>query len=68
MVLMKLATINGRCAELGIVLTFGCLNVSSVGSPGEIAVNSFQTLPDKNNNYLILGNEQSCRYGAIMID
>ena len=34
----------------------------------EIAVNSFQTLPDKENNYLISGNEQSCRYGAIMIN
>src|SRR3989337_1825106 len=50
------------------VLTFGCVNRSSPGSPGASAVNTFQTLRDKENNYLISGNEQSCRYGAIMID
>ena len=68
MVLMKLARISGRCEELGSSTYFRLLNVSSVGSPGEIEVNFFQTLPDKENNYLISGNEQNSRYGAIMID
>ena len=52
-----------------IVLTFRCLNCSFFGSPGVFEVNFFQTLPaDKENNYLISENEQSCRYDAIMID
>ena len=46
--------INRRCAEHAtIVLTFGCLNCSFFGSPGAFLVNFFQTLPDKENNYLI---------------
>ena len=36
-----------------IVLTFGCLNCSFFGSPEVFEVNLFQTLPDKENNYLI---------------
>ena len=36
-----------------IVLTFGCLNCSSFGSPGAFLVNFLQTLPDKQNNYFI---------------
>ena len=36
-----------------IVLTFGCLNCSFFGSPGAFLVNFLQTLPDKENNYLI---------------
>ena len=41
-----------------IVLTFECLNFSFFGSPGVFEVNLLQTLPDKENNYLISGNEQ----------
>ena len=56
MVLMKLALeslgdARGICYY--IVLTFGCLNCSFFGSPGAFLVNFFQTLPDKENNYLI---------------
>ena len=61
MVLMKLAleSIARRRAEHGtIVLTFGYLNSSSFGRPGAFEVNLLQTLPDKENNYLISGNEQ----------
>src|SRR3990170_7358534 len=69
MVLMKLALESlGDARNMLVVLTFGCLNCSFFGSPGAFEVNFFQTLPDKENNYLISGNEQSCRYGAIMID
>ena len=71
MVLMKLALESLGDAwniHATIVLTFGCLNCSFFGSPGAFVVNFLQTLPDKENNYLISGNEQSCRYGAIMID
>ena len=56
MVLMKLAleSIVRRRAEHGtIVLTFGYLNCSFFGSPGAFLVNFLQTLPDKENNYLI---------------
>ena len=56
MVLMKLAleSLAMRCAEHAtIVLTFGCLNCSFFGSPGAFLENFFQTLPDKENNYLI---------------
>ena len=54
MALMKVARINGRCTKHAtIVLTFGCLNSSSFDSPGTSLVNFLQTLPDKENNYLI---------------
>ena len=41
-----------------VLLTFGYVHRSSPGSPGACAVNTFQTLRDKENNYLISGNEQ----------
>ena len=41
-----------------IVLTSGCLNCSFFGSPRVFEVNLLQTLPDKENNYLISANEQ----------
>ena len=45
---------TSRCTEHAtIVLTFGCLNCSSFGSPGAFLVNFLQTLTDKENNYLI---------------
>src|SRR3954469_3373852 len=55
MVLMKLAIESARrCAEHATIApTFGCLNCSSFGSPGAFVVNFLQTLPDKENNYLI---------------
>ena len=56
MVLMKLALESLGDAQnmlLYIVLTFGCLNSSFFGSPGAFLVNFLQTLPDKENNYLI---------------
>ena len=53
MVLMKLARINGRCAELASSTYFRVCKLQLPGSPGAFAVNSFQTLPDKENNYLI---------------
>ena len=46
--------INRRCAEHAtIVLNFVCLNCSFFGGPGTFLENFFQTLPDKENNYLI---------------
>ena len=54
MVLMKLALESlGDARNMLVVLTFGCLNCSFFGSPGAFEVNFFQTLPDKENNYLI---------------
>ena len=44
---------DARNMLLYIVLTFGCLNSSFFGSPGTFLVNFLQTLPDKENNYLI---------------
>ena len=44
---------DARNMLLYIVLTFGCLNSSFFGSPGAFLVNFLQTLPDKENNYLI---------------
>ena len=38
----------------GVVLTFGYVYRSSFGSPGASAVNCFQTLQDKENNYYYL--------------
>ena len=68
MVFMKLARINGRCAELASSTYFQVVKSQLRRIPGASAVNFFQTLPDKENNYLISGNEQSCQYGAIMIN
>ena len=60
--------INGICAELAITTYFWVgksqLPRQSRSYSGEL----FPTLSDKENNYLISKNEQSCRYGAIMID
>ena len=54
MVLMKLALESlGDARNMLVVLTFGCLNCSSFGSPEAFLVNFLQTLPDKENNYLI---------------
>src|SRR4051812_29704750 len=55
MVLMKLAleSIARRRVEHGtIVLTFGYLNSSSFGSPGDFVLNFLQTLPDKRKQLL----------------
>ena len=68
MVLMKLARINGRYVELASSTYFQVCKSQLLDSAETMAVNYFQTLPDKENNYLISGNEQSCRYGAIMTD
>ena len=56
MVLMKLALESlGDAWNIyaTIVLTFGCLNCSSFGSPGAFLVNFLQTLREIENNYLI---------------
>ena len=54
MVLMKLALESlGDARNMVVVLTFGYLNCSFFGSPGAFLVNFLQTLPDKENNYLI---------------
>ena len=54
MVLMKLALESlGDARNMLVVLTFRCLNCSFFGSPGAFVVNFLQTLPDKENNYLI---------------
>ena len=54
MALMKVARINGRCPELASSTNFGYVYRSSFGSPGASAVNCFQTLQDKENNYYYL--------------
>ena len=43
-----------RATSQPVVLTFGYVYRSSFGSPGASAVNCFQTLQDKENNYYYL--------------
>ena len=60
MVLMKLARINGRCAELSSS-TYSRVFKSQLGRQSRRNFDElFPNLLDKENNYLISRNEQSC--------